>query len=226
MTVSEAIDYLEDNEFDTIEEVSEYLDDNDVEYYTEDITSLNQEIIILENDNKYIIHFINNEQEIEEALHFCERYGKQAYTWKIEPCDEPYYYHRTNSGDSIIQEGLTFLSRGGTQGNKHLHGVIFTSTNEYGFRQYGKNIIEINTEQLKKDGYSMGYSHEPDAWEHLSANYLANDLGIDMDYEEDYESAWMNSDTRILFPSDKFPKNEDGYYFIPPKYLRLDVYES
>lgn len=230
MTVSEAISHIEENEFDSIEEICEYLDENNIDYDIREITHFDQEIIILDKgryNDKVIIHFLfDNEVSIDDANSFCERYGKDVYTWQIEECDEHEFYHRTNSGKHILNTGLTFFSRGGTLGNKHIHNVIFASTDEDGFRQYGKDLVKIDAYQLKKDGFPLKCAYEPDSWEALASEYLADELGINLDIEFNYEDAWSHPSTRILFPNEKLPKDKSGYHYIPSRYLSLEDYEE
>lgn len=225
MTVSEAISHIEKNDFESIEGVCEYLDENNIDYDVREITHFDQEILILDKgryNGKVIIHFLDDDLSINDANDFCYSYGKDAYTWQIEKCDEHEFYHRTNSGKSILENGLTFFSKGGTIGNSHIHNVIFASIDEEGFRQYGDNIIKINAHQLEKDGFPLKCAYEPDSWDAIASQFLADELGINLEIDYNYEDAWSHPSTRILFPNEKLPKDNRGYYYIPPQYLSLE----
>lgn len=121
-------------------------------------------------------------------------------------------YHATSDSkklESILKNGLKPKNETRGLSNRHIGNAIFTSLEPAAIDAYvGKTggIIQINTIQMKKDGYTPRVFYEPEVEEQKMLSILYSLVGIEQFH--DYSSG-IDENTIIL-------KDE-----IPAKYLKL-----
>lgn len=120
-------------------------------------------------------------------------------------------YHATpeENVESIREEGLGERSRTRGLSNRGVGAAVYTSTAIEDLEEgsYGDAIFVIDTEAMKRDGYTPRVDVEPDVAESEWREALAHKLGDDM-YSWEIEGG-MSPNTIVVF----------GH--IPPKYLEL-----
>lgn len=119
-------------------------------------------------------------------------------------------YHATTDDniEDIRTDGLVPMSATRGISNRSVGAAVFTSLNPEVIDSYGDNIFKINTQAMKKDGYTPFVSQEPAFPEAEKINSLLNMYGIDDTYEtSSYDG--MDPDTVIVYGK------------IPNKYLEL-----
>ncbi len=118
-------------------------------------------------------------------------------------------YHGTPEENipNIMKEGLLPMNKTRGISNRSTGSGIFTSYSpEYAREYYGK-VIEINIENMKRDGYMPEVEQETPISEAESKRSIAWKLGI-KDYVPDVEDG-ISNDTVVF------------YQVIPPKYLKV-----
>ena len=125
------------------------------------------------------------------------------------------YHGTTKEGkEAILVDGLLPKARTRGISNRSIGAAIFTSTEIEGTSDYveenGGAVFEINTRQMKKDGYTPRIYTETLNEEEEYKSILAAKLGLEYDKEEEPGM----EDTTVIF---KDP--------IPLKYLRMVDYQ-
>jgi len=94
-------------------------------------------------------------------------------------------YHATDHDniESIMESGLQLESKTRGMTNRWMGASVFTSTNPEAIHSYGDTILEIDTEAMKRDGYTPRVELEPGIVEYEAARSLLS--WFDMD-EGDY----------------------------------------
>jgi hypothetical protein len=118
-------------------------------------------------------------------------------------------YHQTTSANaqSIEHEGIRIANLTRGINNRGVGSSIFT-TMDYDLTlegHYGDVVFEINTKQMKTDGFTPYVSLEPEIVEHEYRTALAHQLGTEFD--SDPESG-IREETVIIYDN------------VPAKYLR------
>jgi len=123
-------------------------------------------------------------------------------------------YHGTpiENVETIDREGLKMQHKSRGLSNRSITRAVFTTQSpEYAEYHYGPAVFEINTPQMKADGFMPQVVKEPNHTESDVLNFLAQKIGA---WEEERDLAQANSegttdDTVIIYAD------------IPPKYLKL-----
>ena len=114
--------------------------------------------------------------------------------------------------ETIDREGLTMQHKSRGMSNKHIRAAVFTELSpEYCEYHYGPAVFEINTVQMKADGFMPQVEKEPNHLESDILNLIAHKIEA---WEEDQDlanafSEGTSEDTIIIYAN------------IPPKYLKL-----
>ena len=119
-------------------------------------------------------------------------------------------YHATPDDylEDIKEEGLVGSSDTRGISNRSVGAAVFTSTEPTDIDSYGNNVLEIDTEAMKRDGYTPFVGQEPDIESYEKAMSLMHFYGIEGDPHLDVESG-MSPTTVIVYGK------------IPPQYLTL-----
>lgn len=121
-------------------------------------------------------------------------------------------YHATpeENVEEILENGIEAKSETRGLSNRNMSDAVFTSTNPDGYiESYGDAVFEINTSQMKADGYTPEVSQEEDIERYEQESSLINLLGLDMDIYPEEPEQGLSYETVAIFGN------------IPPKYLRL-----
>jgi len=216
----EEIDHYEIEDFRGIDPIVQYLTDHDEE--PEVIKLGSMECVIWGN---YIIDDPDFPDVQEKQDWLWSTSGQRLVKEMMDLMDDKfnqqfwerpeYLYHGTPSEnvDNIKQKGLSAEHKSRGLANRHINRAVFTSTEHDGVvLHYGDSVIEINTIQMKNDGFMPHVTKEPNHEESDVINFIARKIG--MDDERDHSmsnSEGTTDDTRIV---------HDG---IPPKYLSFEM---
>lgn len=126
---------------------------------------------------------------------------------------EPLYHGTPKENvESIKREGLKKQHKSRGLSNRKITAAVFTERSpDYCGFHYGPAVFEIDTPQMKVDGFMPYVTKEPNHLDSDVINFLAHKIGA-WDDEQDLSQAWSegtSEDTIILYTD------------IPPKYLRL-----
>jgi hypothetical protein len=157
--------------------------------------------------------------DVAETMGYPDDYTKlfwnQHYIPTLYHCTTPENYEK------IRVEGLNMQHIGRGMSNRHIHSAIFTTSEEeevpFFKSYYGKIVIAINTNQMKKDGFMPTVEQEPDWARALKLHFVLRKLGVPDD---------ENEASRYVDSSDQ---NTQGtvivYSKIPVRYLSLSEYD-
>lgn len=125
-------------------------------------------------------------------------------------------YHGTpeENVESIKQFGIKMQHKSRGLSNRHIHSAVFTEKSpEFCGYHYGPAVFEINTPQMKADGFMPFVTKEPNHIESDVVNFLAHKIG-----------AWTPDKDRDFAQSQSEGTTEDTIIVsdnIPAKYVKL-----
>lgn len=142
------------------------------------------------------------------AAEFEDRFNKQFWQ-RPEPL---FHGTPTENVEDIKREGLTMQHKSRGLSNRSIRAAVFTERSpEYCGYNYGPAVFEIDTIQMKKDGFMPRVEKEPNHLESDILNFIAHKIGA-WDEDQDLANAFSegtSEDTVIIYAD------------IPPKYLKL-----
>lgn len=205
----------------TLEDFKKLADANDVDYKIKTFPKNKKKIILFSyNGESYIVYDLeaeNLEVSTTESWLDSNMYNAEDYVFLSTDLSLEYFwdtpaplYHAADEDnvEEIMQRGLVPMSvtRGIT--NRQTSAAVFTSVNPEAIDSYGNTVFEIDTEAMKRDGYTPEVGLEPGIEEYEYSMSLARFVEND-DYIIDEPSDGVDLDTVIVFGK------------IPAKYLSL-----
>ena len=206
------VDYLEELDL-TLEQL---LDRHNIE--CQSMTINNKEILVIYDATIYVTdepydswprikeanEWINSMNEMELEIYVPE---EEHNFWE----SPEYLYHATNIDniESIKRTGLRVEDRTRGISNRGMGAAIFTSFSPEDISMYGDIIIEIDTVQMKKDGYMPRVSGESPLEESDRKSKLAYIIGLENYIPDEYAGEGYSDSTIAIYDN------------IPRKYLRI-----
>lgn len=175
-------------------------------------------VVLASDRNGNTLFVVDDNGYVKEAREWV--YGVDASDW-IEEADfnEEFWefpatlYHATTPENAAIIEKQGLAQENKTRGltNRSTSAAVFTSTDPEAISSYGNDVFEINTAQMKKDGYTPEVRAETGATDNELESALAAKVGI--------EDWWTDTND----PGGEDPNTVVVFGHIPAKYLtRMD----
>lgn len=214
---------LESLEFDELDDIQG--EENILKYLNE--KGIHPRVVQLTDSDRVIVfnHFIIDDMEwprVEEFGEWIYKSGSYYLRTKFEVIVEEQFnkqfwqrpeivYHGTKpeNVDGIMKHGLLMKHDSRVMSNQHINSVVFSSIEYHETDPYGPVKIQINTIEMKKDGFTPHVGPEPGYMEKMINELIAYRLGI-KDFEHWVDSSENITQSTVLF----FDK-------IPPKYLKV-----
>ena len=206
------VDYLKELNL-TLEQL---LDRHNIEHQR--MTINNNEILVIYDTTLYVTNEPNDSwpriEEANEWINSMSEMDLEAYIPEEEHnfWESPeYLYHATNIDDieSIKRTGLRTEDRTRGISNRGMGAAIFTSFSPEDISMYGDIIIEIDTVQMKKDGYMPRVSGESPLEESDRKSQLAYIIGLENYIPDEYAGEGYSYSTIAIYGN------------IPRKYLKI-----
>jgi hypothetical protein len=132
---------------------------------------------------------------------FHEFYGDSEGRFNEEFWEYPVpLYHGTDDLEGVLAEGINPMSETRGISNRSVGAAVFTSLNDGVADQYGSGtdggVVMIDTEAMKRDGYTPFVSQEPEVLEEELSAALMHRLG--QQYDIEYSDSGMDPDTVVI----------------------------
>lgn len=169
---------------------------------------------IVESDDDGTVNVSSAQDWIESVMwddRAWEYVGESKFSENFWEYPSP-LYHATpeENKEDILEDGLQARSETRGLSNRGMGAAVFTSEEPGGYiESYGDTTFEIDTPQMKADGYTPEVGQEDDITRYEQESSLIGLIGMDNEmYPENVESG-MEYGTIAIFGN------------IPPKYLKV-----